>query len=130
MELYTPYVHLARRRNLGDPDKFFLHVVTYCPLINYRFDGYYPLPDKTDEDGVFNIGLKIKQDKDLPNCPGLNPIVHTLGWIQLPFKKGVIKVNVFIDELAQSKSIDSTKATSTVSTTDADEDSRPIIKDF
>lgn len=134
MKLLEPQVTLIRQSNLDTPDDFFLHAVTFCPQTNFRANGHAPIPRELDETGVWNIGVHILKDETAPDFHCLTPVTHTIELGSFPgAKEGVIQINLFIDRTLHPRGLETKEkkvvAKTIVSTTDADEDGRPI-EDF
>ena len=137
MELYQPQVRLFVQRNFDEPDEYFLHSVTYCPSISYRADGHRPIPAELDGDGAWVVGLKIRKDPAIPDFRGASPVVHTVALGSAPGEAEdvPVKVELWVEEEGpRARSIaagdeEKPKTTSTVSTTSASEESRPIRED-
>lgn len=127
MKLYKPQVQLVRRPKLDEPDEYFLHAVTFCGRTSYRSDGHSPIPAQADADGVLSVVLAIVQDPELPDFDYLTPVVHTLS-LGSPVAKGqelIVEVSAS-DGIASRSTTSESDPTTTVSSVDADEDSRPI----
>ena len=140
MKLFQPQLQLARETYMDEPDAFFLHVVTFCSNTSFRADGH-SVNDSLLNEGKLEVEVKIYQDPDLPDMNYLTPIVHTikLGHIAFPEDEGVIDVRVIGDvqvapsTVTRSGTKPGTKTKTggkgTVSTTSADDKSRPIDDD-
>ncbi|MCB0552719.1 MAG: hypothetical protein KDD02_04135 [Phaeodactylibacter sp.] len=127
MKLYKPQVQLVRRRKLDEPDEYYLHSVTFCGRTSYRADGHSPIPEQADADGVLSVSLAIVQDPALPDFEYLTPVVHTIS-LGSPVANGqelIVEVSAS-DGVASRSTTSEGDPTTTVSSVDADEDSRPI----
>ena len=130
MKLYKPQVQIVRRTNIGAPNEYFLHAVTFCDKSNYRAAGF-ELNTSLVEEGLLTVGLKIFQDVSIPEFNYLTPVVHTieLGPLAFPDDDGIITAEAILSNgirniNAATETDD--KNTSTVSSTEADEAGRPI----
>lgn len=138
MKFFHPQIQLARETVLDQPDAFYLHIVTFCPRTCFRADGY-----TTDAgelaDGLFKVSIQLLQDPALPDFAYITPVVHTiaLGGIAFPGGEGAIQVQVLgaVTEGGTAGTRGATNppttttktgGTGTVSTSDADDKSRPI----
>ena len=128
MQDFQPQVQLFVQSNFGEPDVYFLHVLTFCPRTNFCADGHLPIPGQLNEEGVWVIDLKIRQDSALPDLKQMTPVGHTFTLGSLPgdMEDVPVQVNVRVGALSHTRGDDSKpKATSTVSTTSASKPSRP-----
>lgn len=132
MKLFKPQVQIFRRRMWEQPDEFFLHAVTFCPRTPFKANGYSI--DK--EENVIRVSLQIIKDPAAPDFEYLTPIVHTisLGSFEDQSDEGEIDVAVVIESPVLSrggneppKSESTPAAQTTVKSTSADEDSRPVL---
>lgn len=124
MKLYKPQVQLVRRTRIDEPDEYFLHAVTFCGRTSYRAGGHSPIPATVNADGLLAVELSIVQDPALPDFEYLTPVVHTIA-LGSPVAQGeelIVAVSLADGTSARATS----NPTTTVSSMDADEDSRPI----
>lgn len=137
MKFFHPQIQLARETVLDEPDAFYLHIVTFCPRTCFRADGY-----STDagelSNGLYKVSINLLQDPALPDFNYITPVVHTiaLGSIDFPGGEGEIEVLVLGAVLEEGggsvrsanppKSTTKTGGKGTVSTTSAEDKSRPI----
>ena len=132
MKFFQPQVQSIRRTNWEEKDDFFLHAVTICDRTNFKSNGFEPLSDKLDENGVFQVNLVIIQDPTLPDHAYFTPVTHTIPLGKIPFEgnDGEVQVNMFVIELEASREgAEKPKESTTVSTTGADEEDRPLPPD-
>lgn len=142
MKFFYPQIQLARETHLNDPDSYYLHIVTFCPLTNYRADGYEVDDSDLQTEGVYKVTIKIYQDVNLPDFKYITPLVHTisLGSIAFPGGDGWIEVTVEGAVIEESSSgsarsgenpttTTKTGGTGAVSTTNADDRPKPIDMD-
>lgn len=138
MKFFKPQVQLARETVLDEPDAFYLHIVTFSPRTNFRADGY-SVSDANLAEGIYNVTVNLVQDTALPDFDYITPVVHTiaLGSIAFPELEGWIQVQVMgaVPEEPSSgargdtnppTTTTKTGGTGTVSTSDADNKSRPV----
>lgn len=129
-----------------------LHAITLCRRTSFRAAGY-ELGEQV-RDGVFPVTLHIRQDADMPDLEYITPVVHTieLGAIDADEEEVLVEVHVKVEVLegspavladvehgmrsrsttpASSSSTTQTSTTTktgtkaTVSSSDADDESRP-----
>ena len=128
MDFYQLKIQLVRRRVLDQSDAFFLHAITFCPFTNLRANGYALRP----EGDQIEVTLFISEDPELPNYEFETPVVHSINLGSFPSGKsnGQFEVKVLLQSGPISR--DGTQpgekpvAETTVSSTSADEDSKPI----
>ena len=142
MKFFHPQIQLARETVLDEPDAYYLHIVTFCPRSCFRADGY-----STDAgelaDGLLKVSINLRQDPELPDFEYITPVVHTLalGSIDFPGGEGAIRIQVLgavptggspgaSRDANPPATTTKTGGTGTVSTSDADDKSRPIDPDF
>lgn len=149
MKFYKPQLQLARTNVLSDDGVFAtqytLHAITLCRRTGFRADGH-TVGDEV-ENGILSVTLRIRQDADLPDLEYITPVVHTidLGDIDADQDEVLIEVDVEATVLetadvgaansgARMRSRTTTPATTattktgtkaTVSSSDADDESRP-----
>ncbi|MFN0215054.1 MAG: hypothetical protein ACKVT2_12430 [Saprospiraceae bacterium] len=138
MKFFKPQVQLARQTILDEPDAYYLHVVTFCPRTSFRADGY-SVSDADLAEGIFTVTVKLLQDPELPDFDYITPVVHTLalGGIAFPGGEGWIEVQVMgavpggaaAGGRGEPATTTKTGGKGTVSTTDADNKSKPIRND-
>ncbi|MCB0572548.1 MAG: hypothetical protein KDC66_22425 [Phaeodactylibacter sp.] len=126
MKLYKPQVQLVRRTNVDEPDDYFLHAVTFCGRTSYRADGHNTIPESIDENGVLAVELFLAQDAELPDYDYLTPIVHTIALGRPAAAGEAFVVEVSLTDGGGNRASTDEGNTTTVSSMDADEDSRPI----
>jgi hypothetical protein len=142
MKFYQPQIQLARETVLDSPDAFYLHIVTFCPRTAFRENGFetpgFGPNNETMAQGLYKVIIKIYEDTSLPDFDYITPIVHTidLGNIAFPGGEGFIEVQlqgaVFPTSGTGARSGTNPTSTTktggagTVSTTSADNKSRPI----
>lgn len=131
MKLFEPQIKLIKEALWKAPDNFYLHAVTYCDHIHFLANGHDPIPTELDENGVWQIGLHILHDHQLPEFRCVTPVVHTIPLGPFPGGEGGdIEVSLFIDSGLRARGEEEKPKTpvvkTTVSTTDANEASRPI----
>lgn len=142
MKFFQPQVQLVRESVFDAPDAFYLHVVTFCPRSCFRADGY--TPDASElANGLYKVTINLRQDPALPDFAYITPVVHTLalGSLDFPGGEGEIEIQVLgaVMETAATggtrgdtnppTTTTKTGGTGTVSTTNADDKSRPIVED-
>lgn len=138
MKFFHPQIQLARETVFDEPDAFYLHIVTFCPRTCFRADGYSTEAGEL-ANGLYKVSIKLLQDMALPDFGYITPVVHTiaLGSIDFPGGEGEIEVQVLgavLEEGSSStrgatnppKSTTKTGGKGTVSTTSAEDKSRPI----
>ncbi|MEZ4941913.1 MAG: hypothetical protein R3D58_13625 [Saprospiraceae bacterium] len=138
MKFFHPQIQLARETVFDEPDAYYLHVVTFCPNTSFRADGF-SVSEAHLAEGRLEVAVKLRKDPGLPEMNYITPIVHTiaLGSIAFPNEEGDIEVQVEVEGAVGSGSgtrsdTEPTKTggKGTVSTTTADDKSRPILDDF
>lgn len=140
MKFYHPQLQLTRETLIGQPDAYYLHVVTFCPRTSYRADGVefpgFGPNNETLEEGVYKVNVKICQDAALPDLEYITPVVHTisLGSVAFPEGEGWFEVQVIGNQFATSSygtrdGEPKTGGVGTVGTTSSDDKSRPIDPD-
>lgn len=135
MKFFKPQVQLVREKSLDPPDAYSMHIVTFCDKTNYRADGY-SVDDSELSTGLYRVTVNLVQDSNLPEFNYITPVVHTmdLGFIDFPDEEGWFEVQVLgaVIEPSSANRADppttttKTGGTGTVSTSDADDKSRPI----
>ena len=134
MKFFHPVLQLGKES--GElADKYFLHVVTFCPRSNFQADGF-SINNANLASGLLKVTVKLKQVAAMPNYEFITPVVHSidLGAINFPIVDSDIEVTVIGDVLQEptsnARSTDAptttkTGGTGTVSTTKADDIIRP-----
>jgi hypothetical protein len=127
MKFYHPQVQLVRERILDEPDQFVLHAVTFCPKTNLKANGHALQAG----DNAVDVSLFITEDPDLPDFDFITPVVHTirLGSFSSGRSEGEFRVSVVVQKSAISRGMmaeDKPKAQTTVSSTSAAEDDKPV----
>ena len=119
IKLFKPQVHLVKRRIDEQSTQYFLHAVTYFDQTNFKTDGFDPISNIPDENGIFNVRLKVLQDSQEEGFNYYKPLVHTLDLGVLPFDENnsKLQVDVFAGASLVGKSI--------VDAIDAEEDGKP-----
>ena len=128
MDINQPQLRLFVDRSFDEPDAYTLHAVTLCKRTSFRADGHLPLPAALEENGVWKITLKIKQDETLPDFVADTPVVHSLKLGPLPeeAEEAQIKVELQVEQLVQQRGVaEEEKPKAEIHTTSAQEDSRP-----
>lgn len=130
VKFYPPELNLFRQTKMDEPDEYFLQVVTTCSQSNMRAAGHAPFPSSPDGDGVFRLTIYIKEDESLPGYEYPTPVVHSLELGSVEFEDGEGLFEVAVAMKSDSEAPGETKPVkkSTVRSTDADEDSRPILE--
>jgi hypothetical protein len=139
MKFFKPQIQLAREAVLDGPDVFFLHVTTFCSSTNYRANGHTVSEARLASDGLYAVTVKLQQDANLPDMGTgyITPVVHVirLGAINFPGGEGLIEVTVEgavttgNGRAGDPKTTTKTGGTGTVSTTDSETITRPILED-
>lgn len=119
MKTYTPLVHLARKITEGQPDEYFIHVVTFMNNTNYKADGYNTIPS-LPTNNRYVITVKIKTDPLIPNMTLLTPVVHSLSLGTINLSSTPL---IEIDVLDQNSALVGKKI---IHRDDADEAAMPI----
>lgn len=141
MKFFHPQIQLARETVLYEPDAYYLHVVTFCPRTSFRADGF-EVDGSALAEGRYMVRVKLREDMELPDFNYITPVVHTiaLGSIDFPGSEGAIEVQVVGDVIdtgsggtrgdTEPEPPPKTGGKGTVSTPDADDQSRPISDDM
>ena len=104
MKFFHPVIQLGKES--GElADKYFLHVVTFCPRSNFQADGF-SINNENLADGLLKVTVKLKQGAALPNFEFITPVVHSidLGAIAFPFEDNTVEVTVVGDVLQEPTS--------------------------
>lgn len=134
MKFYKPQVQLVRKTILNQIPEYSIHAVTFCHRANFVADGFSTNDDELAE-GKYKVTLNVQQDPNLPDFTYITPVVHvvSLGPIDFGGQEGVIEVQVEGGSLPDhaippggGRSNGGSGTKSTVSTTDADTDTRPM----
>ena len=115
MKFFHPVIQLGKES--GElADKYFLHVVTFCPRSNFQADGF-GLEEEELAQGRLKVTVKLKQSPRLPNYEFITPVVHSidLGAVAFPFEDCTIEVTVVGDVLQEPTS--NTRSTDAPTTT-------------
>lgn len=120
MKLFKPQVQLFKTITLDGPDHFYLHVVTNTDVTNYREDGFEV---GTIVDNKLVVVVRAIPDQSIPDLFAETPVVHTIDLGVLDFPAGEGDIEVIFDRGDRDGNDDNK---TTVNTTDAVEDSRPI----
>lgn len=141
MKFFNPQLQLVRERRINEPDAYFLHVVTFCPRTSYRADGVelvgFGPNNETQEEGVFKVKVKIKQDAALLDFEYITPVIHTfsIGSVAFLEGEGWFEVQVVGTQLQKSGTVTrdgdpKTGGVGAVGSATADDKSRPIGDSF
>lgn len=128
MKLFSPQLQLYRTQEVGQPDDYFVHVITFCPQTNYRADGHLIDASRLSEN-LLQVTIKVRQDNTLPDLDCLTPVTHTLalGAIAFPGGEGWVRIKVEGTTLdARPGDPPKSGGVKTVSSVDADNKSRPL----
>lgn len=137
MKFFKPQIQLARERQLDAPSLYYVHVVTFCPRTSFRADGH-TIDDEDLHSGLYRVTVNLLEDTTLPDMEYITPVVHTidLGEIEFPDGEGWIEVGVAgVDVEEEERSARNNNPTTTtktggkgtVSTTEAEDKTRPIM---
>ena len=132
MKLFQPQVQLVRQNNVGEPDSYFIHAVTFCDRTCYQASGHAPLPISLDADGNFVLELYITENvTESLDFELLTPVVHTISLGQVPFENGdgnvVVEMVIFPTEDDRNNNTNGNKTgIGIINSTGAMEDGRPI----
>ncbi len=138
MKFFKPVVQLAREHQIDQPDLYFLHVVTFCPRTCY-YASNYTVSTTNLANGLYEVTVKIMQDLTRPDMEYITPVVHTIdlgpiafpggeGWIQVSVEGDVPNTRNGATRDGNPTTKTKTGGSGTVSTTDADDKSRPILE--
>ena len=108
-----------------EKDSFYLHIVTQCPSTIYSENGY-----TTEVNGeLMGVTLSILEDSNVPFFPIQTPVVHSFIITEMPAQSGegdIVINTLIVDNNGDPLASSGNPPTSTVNTTNADEDIRPI----
>jgi hypothetical protein len=107
MKFFQPLIQLVRETGQGQPDDYFLHIVTFSPNTRFRAESHDTDDSDLQSDGLLKVNVYLKQDTSLPDFDFITPVVHTLelGNIAFPGGGGAIRTQAFyrlfepVDEL-------------------------------
>lgn len=120
MKFFKPQIQLVKRSNINDDDDFFIHAVTICDQTNYR-PSHISFSGQANGSNLFVVDMFLTKDEMIPCNNYFTPVAHSaaLGKISFENGEGQIQVNILFNGVI---------GTTTVSTTEADDEARPMSR--
>lgn len=126
MNFFAPIPKLIRRTVLEGDDKYFLQVITYCNQFNYKVSDEVHLSEGGSTNGNLEVEITIIQDDDLPTNEMILPLVHQIPLGVLPLGVDTIDISLTLNNQQNPGSGEQLEPAVTISTVDAEEETRPI----
>lgn len=94
MKFFDPQIQLGKES--GElSDRYFIHVVTFCPFTNFCADGF-SIDDSQLAAGLLNVAVKLRQDPQVPKYEFITPIVHGILLEDLDFPAEDFQIEVTV----------------------------------
>ena len=95
MKFFDPQIQLGKEA--GElADRYFIHVVTFCPYTNFCADGF-SIDDSQLAAGLLSVVLKLREDPQIPKYEFITPIVHGILVEDLDFPAEDFQIEVAVE---------------------------------
>jgi hypothetical protein len=91
MDFFEVNVSLFKEVNIGEPNEYTLHVVTFCDSSIYYADGF-EIDESQIAEGILGVEVVISENAETTPVTAPTPVVHTISLGALPFEEGTIEV--------------------------------------
>lgn len=91
MNFFEVNVSLFKEVNIGEPDQYILHVVTFCDNSVHYANGH-DIDESNVAEGILGVEVVISENPETPSVMAPTPVTHTILLGALSFEEGFVEV--------------------------------------